>query len=208
MRVPPRIRLRGLAASVAVSAAALGAFAAQQAQASVISLAACGNAPLSQPFLQWGDPSSYELVSGGDFEGATTGWSLSGGAAVVSGSEPAGVTGAVGQSSLSLVAGSSAESPATCVDAAYPTFRFFARSDGPSSVLGVSAVYETLLGETAVPAGVVALDGTWAPTLPMLTGSAVGGALAGGTAPLALLFTELTGTTQIDDVFVDPHTMH
>ena len=40
----------------------------------------------------------------------------------------------------------------------------------------------------------------------MLTGSAVGGLLSNGTAPLALRFTELTGTSQIDDVFVDPHT--
>jgi hypothetical protein len=137
-----------------------------------------------------------------------TGWSLSGSAGVVAGSEPAGVTGSVGSSSLSIPAGASAQSPSTCVDAAYPSFRFFARTDRPGSVLAVSAVYQTLLGPTSVPVGLVALSDSWAPTLPMLTGSAVGGLLSGGTAPLALRFTELTGTSQIDDVYVDPHTMH
>jgi hypothetical protein len=208
MSVSTGRRVRRLAASVAVSAAALGSFAAAQAQASLVDFGACDSSALSQPFLPWGDTSPYKLVPGGDFEGPTTGWSLSGGAAVVPGSEPAGVTGTVGSRSLSLPAGSSAQSPTTCVDAAYPAFRFFARSDSPDAVLAVSAVYQTLLGQTTLPVGVVALSGSWAPTLPMLTASAVGGALLGGTAPLVLEFTELSGTSQIDDVFVDPHTMH
>jgi hypothetical protein len=38
----------------------------------------------------------------------------------------------------------------------------------------------------------------------MLTGSIAGGLLAGGTTQLSLRFTALTGTSQIDDVFVDP----
>jgi hypothetical protein len=200
-------RLRGLAASVALSTAAVGAFAASQAQAGVVSLAACDSSPLSQPFLPWADSSQYKLVPAGDFEGPLTGWSLNG-ASVVAGSEPDGVTGAVGASSLSLPAGASAQSATTCVDAAYPTLRFFARSDRPGSLLAVSVVYQTLLGPTAVPVGLVTLNGSWAPTLPMTTASAVGGLLTNGTAPLAIRFNEVTGTSQIDDVFVDPHGMH
>ena len=201
-------RVRGVAASVALSAAALATVAASAAQASPVSLAACGDSALSRPFLPWADPSSYQLAPGGDFEGSLAGWSLSRTATVVSGSEPNGVTGSVGSSSLSLGAGAQAQSPTTCVDAAYPTFRFFARTDTPGSTIAVSAVYPGLLGTVTVPVGLVALSPTWAPTLPMLTGSAVGGLLSNGTAPLALRFTELTGTSQIDDVFVDPHTMH
>jgi hypothetical protein len=200
-------RLGGLAASVALSTAAVGGFAASQAQAGVVSVAACDSSSLSQPFLPWADASPYKLVPAGDFEGPLTGWSLNG-ASVVAGSEPDGVTGAVGASSLSLPAGASAQSATTCVDAAYPTLRFFARTDKPGSVLAVSVVYQTLLGPTAVPVGLVALSGNWAPTLPMLTGSVVGGLLTNGTAPMAVRFTELTGSSQIDDVFVDPHTMH
>jgi hypothetical protein len=208
MRVSVRRRLRGLAATAALSAIALGATAASSAQASVLSLSACDDSLLSQPFLPWVDVNSYKLVPGGDFEGSLTGWSLSGPAAVVSGSEPAGVTGAVGSSSLSLAAMGSAQAPSTCVNAAYPSFRFFARSDTPGSLLAVSVVYPSLLGPVTIPVGVVGLGLGWAPTLPMLTGSAVPGLLAGGTAPVSLRFTELTGTSQIDDIYVDPHTTH
>jgi len=201
-------RVRGVAASVAVSAAALGSFAASQAQANVVALSACNGAAFTQPFLPWADPSSYELAPGGDFEGSLAGWSLSPGAAVVPGSEPAGVTGSVGSSSLAVGAGASAQSPTTCVDAAYPTFRFFARTDTPGSLLGVSAIYPGLLGPVVIPVGVVAPGTSWTPTAPMLTGSAIGGLLSNGTAPVALRFTSLSGTSQIDDVFVDPHTMN
>jgi hypothetical protein len=44
----------------------------------------------------------------------------------------------------------------------------------------------------------------WQPTLPILTGSAVGGALSGGTGQVALRTTALTGSSRIDDVFLDP----
>jgi hypothetical protein len=201
-------RLRGLAASAAVSALALGAFSTPAAQASVVGLGACDDSLLSQPFLHWADPNTYKLAPSGDFEGSLAGWSLGGSAGVVSGSEPEGVTGSVGSSSLALGAGATAQSPDTCVNAAYPTFRFFARTDSPGSTLAVSVVYQTLLGRLALPVGVVGLSANWMPTVPMVTGSAVPGLLSGGTAPVGLRFTELSGSSQIDDVYVDPHTTH
>ncbi|MEA2299575.1 MAG: hypothetical protein QOE44_110 [Solirubrobacteraceae bacterium] len=208
MSVSVRHRLRGLAASVAVSAVALGAFSAASAQASVVSLSACDDSLLSQPFLPWADVNSYKLAPGGDFEGTLDGWTTTGAAGLATGSEPAGVTGSVGSSSLALGAGSSAESPGTCVNAAYPSFRFFSRTTTPGSVLAVSVVYKTLLGQTAIPVGVVALGSTWTPTVPMLTGSAIPGLLSGGTAAVGLRFTQVSGSSQIDDVYVDPHGMH
>ncbi|HEU0317220.1 MAG TPA: hypothetical protein VFR49_07820 [Solirubrobacteraceae bacterium] len=208
MRVSVRRRLRGLAATAALSALALGATAVPSAQASVLSLSACDDSLLSQPFLPWADGNSYKLVPGGDFESSLSGWTLTGPAGVVPGSEPAGVTGTVGASALSISASGSAQAPGTCVNAAYPSFRFFARSDTPGSLLAVSVVYQTFLGPVAIPVGVVGLGLGWAPTLPMVTGSAVPGVLSNGTAPVALRFTELTGTSQIDDVYVDPHTIH
>jgi hypothetical protein len=192
---------------IALAATAIGVFSAAPAQAALISTGACNEAALSQPFLRWGDTSSYELVPGGDFEGSLAGWTLSGGAGRVSGSEPYGATGSVGDYSLELPAGASAQSPFTCVDAAYPTFRFFARNQGLLSTVLVQVVYRTLLGSVALPLGVVALSGEWEPTLPMLTGSVVTGVLSGGTAEAALRFTALTGSSRIDDVFVDPR-MH
>lgn len=208
MSLSVRQRLTGLAASALFGASALGAVAASSAQASFVSVGACDDSTLSQPFRPWADPNSYKLAPSGDFEGALAGWTLAGSAAVVPGSEPAGVTGSVGASSLALGAGGYAQSSSTCVNAAYPSFRFFARTDSPGSLMAVSVVYQTLLGQVTLPVGVVGLSSSWTPTLPMVTGSAVPGLLSGGTAPVALRFSQLTGSSQIDDVYVDPHTIH
>jgi hypothetical protein len=172
----------------------------------------CDSTTLTQPFLKWGDSNSYKLVPGGDFEGKMTGWTLTGGAAVRSGSEPFGATGSVGKSSLYLPAGASAQSPYTCVDFAYPTFRFFTKNNSLLSTVLVSVVYkEPLLGPVAVPVGPALLSPKWGPSLPMLTASAlqsvVNGLTGAGTPEVALRFTALLGSSNIDDVFVDPHEM-
>jgi hypothetical protein len=202
-----RWRSRRPGLSVALASACVGlaltAYSATPAGAALISTGACSNATLSQPFARWGDASTYELVPGGDFESSLAGWTLSG-ATRVSGSEPYGATGAVGADSLALPTGASAQSPYVCVNASYPTFRFFARNGGLLSTVLVQVVYKTLLGPVALPLGTVALSGAWQPTLPMLTGSLVGALLSGGAAQAALRFTALTGSSRIDDVFVDP----
>jgi hypothetical protein len=174
------------------------------AQAALLSGGACNEAALSQPFAQWGDTSSYELLPQGDFEGSLSQWSLAGGAHQGPGSEPYGVTGTIGHDSLVLPPGATAQSPYTCVNLSYPTFRFFARNGGLLSTVLVQVVYKTALGPVALPLGAVALSDAWQPTLPMLTGSVAGGLLAGGTAQVALRFTALTGESRIDDVFIDP----
>ena len=195
-----KLPLRGL-----VVATALSVMPAAAAHASIISVSACDGAPLTQPFLKWGDSDTYKLVPGGDFETIAKGWSLTGGARVVSGSEPFGVTGSVGKYSLYLPAGASAQAPFTCVDAAYPSFRFIDRNRGLLSTTLVQVVYKLpLLGNVALPVGAALLDPTWGPSLPMLTASAVPGLLGGGYAQVALRFTALTGATQLDDVFIDP----
>jgi hypothetical protein len=188
----------------ACATVALTAFSAAPAGAALVSTGACNEAALSQPFARWGDTSTYELAPGGDFEGSLSGWTLSGGATRVAGSEPFGATGSVGSYSLALAAGASAQSPYVCVNASYPTFRFFARNSGLLSTVLVQVVYKTALGTLALPLGTVALSGQWQPTLPMLTGSVAAGLITGGTAQAALRFTALTGSSQIDDVFVDP----
>src|SRR5207248_1955658 len=96
------------------------------------------------------------------------------------------VSGTPSSSSLSLPAGSSADSPATCVNAAYPTIRFFVSGIG---VVGVNVVYNG----TVIPSGTVVAAGGWAPGPVAVTGSAVTGALNGGTAQVSLRLTGLLG---------------
>jgi hypothetical protein len=162
---------------------------------SLVNLDTCNHSALSRPFAPWLDFADYELAPGGDFESST--WTLTGDAKLVAGSEPYAATGAVGSSSLSLPAGSSAQSPLTCVDAAYPSIRFFIGGRGS---VAVNVVDRGLV----IPAGIAVAGGRWSPTLVMLTGSAVLGALSGGTAQVSLTFTGLSGSPQIDDVFIDP----
>ena len=161
----------------------------------LISLNTCSPAALSQPFAPWGDFASYELVPGGDFENST--WTLSGGAKLVTGSEPYSATGTRGSSSLSLPGASSAQSPLTCVDATYVSIRFFIAGNGSVAVNVVD-------GSSVIPAGVAVAGGEWAPTPVMLTSSAVLAAPSSGTAQVSVAFTGLSGSPRIDDVFIDP----
>lgn len=162
---------------------------------SPVGLNSCNVGALSQPFARWLDYAEYELAPGGDFESSA--WTLTGGAELVPGSEPYAATGTLGSSSLSLPQGSSAQSPATCVEATYPSIRFFIAGQGSVSVSVVE-------NGSVVPAGVVAAAGGWEPTPVTLTNSEVMAASSGGTAQVSLVFTGLSGSPQVDDVFVDP----
>jgi hypothetical protein len=205
--LPTRLLSKGVLTLAATAALAL--VPAAGASAALIDTSDCDGAQLSQPFAPWGDANMYKLAPGGDFEGSPSGWTFAGGAKKVAGSEPFNATRSAGSSSVSIPAGGSVTSAATCVNAAYPSFRFFYKSSG--GLLGllpamkVDLVYrDNLLGLVAVPAGVVLPSGKWQPSLPMLTLSAVAGLVSDGEAPLSVRFTSLTGTWTVDDVFVDP----
>lgn len=185
----------GLATLIALAVGAAFALSASPARAGLINLGACNNSAVSQPFAPWGDNASYELAPGGDFE--QPGWTLSGGAQRVPGSEPYAATGTRGNWSLRLPALSSAQSPPTCVDAAYPSVRLFIGGTGTVLVTVVDGILD-------IPAGVAVAGSSWQPTLPMITTSAVLAALSGGTAQVSIRITALTGDPQVDDVFVDP----
>jgi hypothetical protein len=187
--------LGSLVAAIALAVGTALALPTSPARADVINLNPCNSALLSQPFAPWGDLASYQLAPGGDFE--TTAWTLNGRAERVSGSEPYAATGTLGRSSLALPAGSSAQSPKTCVDAAYPTVRLFIAGSG---LVAVSLVD----GNLAIPAGIAVAGHTWQPSPVMITTSPVVAALSGGVAQVSLRITSLIGDPQVDDVFVDP----
>lgn len=192
---PAARRLLLLLASLTMLVTAAGAGTAQADVLSSTAASSCPTPAVTQPFAPWGDSAQYELAPGGDFE--TPGWTLSGGAALVAGSEPYAATGQLGASSLSLPAGASAVSPQTCISAAYPTMRMFV--GGTGDVL-VSIVYDGL----TIPAGLVRASGSWQPSQILRTNGAIYGLLGGGSANVALRISSLSGNPVVDDVFIDP----
>ncbi len=96
-----------------------------------VDTSACSDPLLSQPFLSANDSNLYTLAPGeavDSFDG--TGWTLSGGAQIISTRLADGQTGNV----LDLPAGSQAVSPTMCVSAAYPTARTMVQGDQGSQV--------------------------------------------------------------------------
>jgi hypothetical protein len=196
--------LRSLALAAVTAGIALAGLPATSS-AALINTGACDNSSLSTPFAQFGDNNQYKLVPGGNFEGSLSGWTLSGGARVVAGGNQNGSAG----HSLYLPAGASVTTPFTCVNAAYPSFRLFARNESLLSTVVPQIVYKLpLLGNVALPIGVAALSPNWNPTMPLLTASVVTGLLNGGTAQVALKFTAALGPSQVDDIYVDPMMRH
>lgn len=184
-----------------VAALALLAFA-PQADAGL--LPSCAGT-FEKPFARWGDDAAYTLVRDGGFEGGAAGWSLSGGAKVVSGNEPFYVHGAGESRSLLLPRGSTAVSPPVCMVLGQPKMRLFAVApDGPGS-LRVDVMSRNLLGILSViDGGVVRAGSSWQPT-PAL--SLLGSNLA---SPLWATWVQLRfrplndSAVAIDDVYVDP----
>ena len=103
------------------------AFAAGPAQAATtttLDTSMCSDQAFSQPFLSAGDRNWYTLVPGqrdGNFDGA--GWTLTGGAKIVSTVLADGSTASV----LDLPSGSQAISPTMCVTSDYPSARAMVR---------------------------------------------------------------------------------
>jgi hypothetical protein len=169
-------------------------------------LASCQTQPVSTPFAQFGDTSSYFLVPGGSFEGTAdqVGWSLSN-AELTAGNEPFQVDGGSGNQSLTINGGGSATSPSFCVDSTMPDLRFFAHQSAPGSDLQIQAVFHVGHRQFAWPLAVVK-DGSmdaWAPTRQI--GLHVGLLPGWMHIPVQLrLVVAGGGSWQVDDVYVDP----
>ena len=170
--------------------------------------ASCPSRVTSQPFLRWGDANQYALVTGGDFESALSGWTLSGGAQRAAGSEPYAATGVLGSWSLALPAGATAQTPYMCMSPSERTFRFFDKAEGGKSTILASVVYKTPLGAIALPVGALSAATTWAPSPQFDTGAALAAAISGGTVQVAIRLTALSGAARVDDVFLDPRMHH
>jgi hypothetical protein len=154
-----------------------------------------------KPFTPWGDDNQYVLTTGGSFEPGSPAWTLTGGAAVVSGdSAPNFLDPSAHTRALSLPAGSSATS--ACVTAPHIAglVRFFARNAGTSSA---TLKVEILVKGKVFQAGSVSAGSPWTPT-PILASDApyYKGAV---TYQIRLTAVGAGGAFTVDDVYFDPY---
>ena len=173
-----------------------------------VGLSGCPAQTVEHPFARWLDNANYVLAPGGSFEGSLAGWTLKGGAKVVSGSETFAAHAPGEKLALSLPSGSSATTPQVCVGVLDPTMRFFAANDGGLlSLMSISILYYPPGGGVlTLPLGVNVGGKNWAPSLPTLITANLLGVLTGGKATVAFRFTPigLGAKWRIDDVYVDP----
>ena len=160
----------------------------------------CGQT--SQPFAQFGDLRNYTFGSNGGLENGATGWTLSGGS-VVSGNEAYFVHSRSDGSSLSLGNGGAALTPKLCMGTTSTVTRFFVRSSNDGRVR-VQVVLKNLLGQVL---GILQISdlspgASWQPGPPVLNLDSLLGLL--GVSSMQLEFTTLSGSVQIDDIYVDP----
>ena len=197
---------------IALAAFAAAALAAPAADAGVLvkSAASCDTQQFSQPFSRWSDKASYTPVPGGAFEAGQAAWTLSGGAKVVSGNESFKVRSATDSSSLYIPAGGVATSPAMCVGLSEPSVRWFQKQSnsllGLTGAMSVSVLTETSLGlvvETPVGAGL--LGTAWSPSLTGLIVTNLLPLLPNNKTAVAFRFRAVTGSWNVDDVYVDPY---
>jgi len=168
----------------------------------------CPSNTLTQPFLPWGDPGLYFLGPDGSEESTAT-WSLSGGAARVSGNEPYYVNSSSDRRSLYLPSGSSAETAATCVTIHDPTLRLFVRNTGSfMSALKVEVIYTDMFGnERSAQVALLVGGSSWQPSLPMLFLQCIAPTVGVDDQTwVSFRFTPVGwgGNWQIDDLYVDP----
>jgi hypothetical protein len=194
--------MRLVLASVVV-ALAVAAGSAQSANAGVLSC----NDSAEKPFAAWGDDANYTLAPNGSLENGSYGWSLSRGARVIAGNNSL----RPGSYSLSLPTGASALSPAACVKLADPASRFFLRAPSGTGKLRVDVQYKTLLGlfTTTSNLGYATAGKDWQPG-PKYNHELANilGALALNknllSASIRFKFTAVSGSFEVDDLFVDP----
>ena len=208
--MPSPVLRRALTTASLTVAAGVPLAAAPAANAGVLVSSApdCEIQTLAQPFAPWLDPSQYTLVPDGGLEQGGAGWSLSGGAQVVSGNEPWSVGGAGDSSSLSLPSGSSATTGSMCVGIEHPTMRFFVRRSSGSmfSSVKVDAVFEDNGGDVH-SAQIAAVGGSssWSPTAPVPILVNLLPLLPGDHTPVEFRFRPSDGSSwTVDDVYVDP----
>lgn len=174
---------------------------------------ACAFPTLSQPFSSLGDPNSYFLVPGANFESGTNGWTLSGGARIVAGNETLLAEPATNTHSLALpTTSASVTTPTFCVTTQAPTFRMLIKNNGNlGHIDGQLAIYLNFTGANGAAqqvkiAGLTVNSTAWtlSPSISFI--QYLSTPLQSGYANISLTITpnDNHGNWQLDDINVDP----
>ncbi len=156
----------------------------------------------SQPFAQFGDSRNYTFGTNGGLESGANGWSIAGGR-VVAGNESYYVHSRSDRSSLQLPVGASASTPGLCQETSSSVVRFFLRSPDGGSVR-VQVVARNLLGQVVgvLDVAQVSPGASWQPGPAVLNLQSLLALL--GVSSIQVKFQTVSGTVQVDDVYVDP----
>jgi hypothetical protein len=202
LRLGATALLTGAALAVSTASASAGIL--------VASAPSCEDQAVSKVFTPWHDYADYTPLSGGNFEGAGDGWSMTGGAATAGGNSPYHVGRRTDATSLSLPAGSTATSAPICVGIDHPTLRFFAKRRSGRwlslSTLHVDVLFEDARGAAnSLTVGLVLSDGSWQPTSPIPVVANLLTLLPGEYTAVRFRFTAQDEAWSVDDIWVDPY---
>jgi hypothetical protein len=196
-------RSMGLALVVVVLAAAASiATPAAHAKGALLGLGPkCG--ATSKPFSQFGDYRNYTFGTDGGLESGGSGWSLSGGAKVISGNETFYVHSRYDSRSLYLPVGATVTSAPMCMGTLSTWIRFFTKSNG-SGTLRVQVQFRSLLGGVVGLLNWASINGSssWQPSPAILNLQSLNSLLGANAVQLRL--TAVDAPFQVDDVYVDP----
>jgi hypothetical protein len=159
----------------------------------------CGEA--GPVFSQWNDNTDYYFPTNGGFESGSTGWSLAGGAAVVSGNESYDLHSASDSHSLYMPSGSSASYNACYGFLFFPGFRFMAEGN---ATIHVSITTKNLLGLLSTfDGGTFTVNGSWdaSPKISSLVSSLIA---VTGAKSMQIHISVSGGSARIDDLYIDP----
>lgn len=177
--------------------------------------ASCPELPTTQAFLKYGDTAEYALLTRGDFETGTSGWSLFN-AKTVTGNETGGVRS--GKRSLALGGGwisgpTVVSTPEFCVSSDHPYFRYMLKPNGAVGLLATFISYRDSNGslvQQQVTSNVATnlFPGKWKPS--DLNPLSVNLPIAPGqTKRVRLLFVSPisigAAAYQIDNILIDPY---
>jgi hypothetical protein len=187
---------RPLALIVTLGAVASGLAASPALASQPVDTSSCVAPILSQAFSEWGDHNWYFLAPGQSATGFNAaGWTLSGGARLVTTTLQDGSTGTV----LDLPSGASATSPMICIATNYPLAKSLVRSvSGPP---GIGFTVKYLATGNSKSTNVPSNNG-WGSSVPMnLSPSNIS-----GWQPVELTYTATGKNTeyQLYNLYVDP----